>query len=84
MIEDLERQIRNLPPDPKKIVDAMALARRDLETARTLLSSDCDWAYNIAYNASPSGRPGSHVCQGIPSGRCEPAHRGGEVCRPLP
>ncbi len=53
MIEDLERQrlIRKLPPDPKKVADAMALARRDIGTARTLLSSDCDWAYNIAYNA---------------------------------
>ena len=29
----------------------MALARRDIDTARTLLSTDCDWAYNIAYNA---------------------------------
>ena len=65
MIEDLKRQIRNLPPDPEKLVDAMALARRDPKTARTLLSSDCDWAYNIACNASPSGRPGSDVCQGI-------------------
>ncbi len=40
MIEDLERQrlIRKIPPDPKRVVDVMALARRDLETARTLLS----------------------------------------------
>lgn len=54
MIEDLERQglIKRLPPDPKKVADAMALARRDIGTARTLLSTDCDWAYNIAYNAT--------------------------------
>lgn len=53
MIEDLERQgvIRRLPPDPKKVADAMALARRDIETARRLLPTDYDWAYNIAYNA---------------------------------
>ncbi len=30
----------------------MALARRDIETARRLLPTDCDWAYNIAYNAA--------------------------------
>ena len=65
MFEDHFRQISNLSPDPEKLVDAMALARREPKTARTLLSSDCDWAYNIAYNASPSGRPGSDVCQGI-------------------
>lgn len=54
MIEDLERQglIQRLPPDPKKAADAMALARRDIDTARTLLSTDCDWAYTIAYNAA--------------------------------
>ncbi len=53
MIEDLERQglIRRLPPDRKKVDDAIALAHRDIGTARTLLPIDCDWAFNIAYNA---------------------------------
>ncbi|WP_292410180.1 MULTISPECIES: HEPN domain-containing protein [unclassified Methanoculleus] len=54
MLEDLERQglIKRLPPDRKKVDDAMALARRDIETARILLPIDCDWAYTIAYNAA--------------------------------
>lgn len=53
MIEDLERDglIRNLPYDRKKVDDAMSHARRDLATARTILPSDRDWAYTIAYNA---------------------------------
>jgi hypothetical protein len=29
----------------------LAAARRDLETARGLLTGDSEWAYNIAYNA---------------------------------
>ena len=53
MIDDLERDglIRLLPYDRKKVDDAMAHAQRDLATARTILSSDRDWAYTIAYNA---------------------------------
>jgi len=53
MIEDLEREglIKRLPPDKKKVRDAIALAHRDLRTSRTILSTDHDWAYAIAYNA---------------------------------
>lgn len=53
MIDDLERQglIRKLPVDRKKVDDALAHARRDLVTAGTILASDKDWAYTIAYNA---------------------------------
>ena len=53
MIDDLERQglIRKLPVDRKKVDDALAHARRDLATAGTILASDQDWAYTIAYNA---------------------------------
>ena len=53
MIEDLEREglIKRLPPDKKKVRDAIALAHRDLRTSRTILSTDHDWAYTIAYNA---------------------------------
>jgi uncharacterized protein (UPF0332 family) len=51
--EDLRRQdmIRPLSPDPKRIVDALGLSRRDVETARAMLSVNSDWAYSIAYNA---------------------------------
>jgi uncharacterized protein (UPF0332 family) len=53
MIEDLEREglIRRLPVDGRKVQDAIALAHRDLKTSRTILQTDHDWAYNIAYNA---------------------------------
>lgn len=53
MIEDLQRQglIKTVPVDKKKIHDARDLALRDISTARTILGSDLDWAYTIAYNA---------------------------------
>lgn len=53
MIEDLERDglVRRLSYDKKKVDDALALAYRDLKTSRTILASDQDWAYTIAYNA---------------------------------
>jgi len=53
MIEDLKRQglVKMVPVDKKKIQDARDLALRDIATARTILSSDLDWAYTIAYNA---------------------------------
>jgi uncharacterized protein (UPF0332 family) len=53
MIEDLEREglIRRLPYDKKKVDDSLALAYRDLRTSRTILPTDQDWAYSIAYNA---------------------------------
>ncbi|MFY9800867.1 MAG: HEPN domain-containing protein [Methanoregula sp.] len=53
MIDDLKRQglIKTVPVDKKKIQDARDLALRDIITARTILGSDLDWAYTIAYNA---------------------------------
>jgi uncharacterized protein (UPF0332 family) len=53
MIDNLKREglIKPLPIDQKKIEDARALALRDVATARTLLDTNQDWAYNIAYNA---------------------------------
>ncbi|NMB80148.1 MAG: HEPN domain-containing protein [Methanomicrobiales archaeon] len=54
MIEDLEREglIKRLPADPKKVADSLLHARRDLEAARTIRKTDCDWTYSIAYNAA--------------------------------
>jgi uncharacterized protein (UPF0332 family) len=51
--EDLrrERLIRPLPVDPKRVAEALGLARRDVATARATLAVNSDWAYNIAYNA---------------------------------
>lgn len=53
MIEDLERDglIKRLPVDKKKVDDSLVHARRDLDTARTILTTDHDWSYTIAYNA---------------------------------
>ncbi|WP_321507476.1 HEPN domain-containing protein [uncultured Methanoregula sp.] len=53
MIEDLEREglIKKLPYDRKKVEDALAHAHRDLKTAGTIIPTDQDWAYTIAYNA---------------------------------
>jgi len=53
MIEDLEREglVKRLTPDVRKVQDAIALAHRDLKTAGTILPTDRDWAYTIAYNA---------------------------------
>lgn len=51
--EDLLRRdlIRPLPPDPKRVTDALGLARRDVGTSREMLSVNSDWSYTIAYNA---------------------------------
>jgi uncharacterized protein (UPF0332 family) len=56
MTDDLEREhlIKKIPYDEKKVADALALADRDITTARTILSHDRDWAYTIAYNAALS------------------------------
>ncbi len=52
-LDQLEQQgyIKKLPIDEKKVKDALALAQRDIETAKTLLHQDTDWAFSIAYNA---------------------------------
>jgi uncharacterized protein (UPF0332 family) len=49
----LERDglIKRLPFDRKKVDNAVAHAHRDLTTARTILKTDRDWTYTIAYNA---------------------------------
>jgi uncharacterized protein (UPF0332 family) len=52
-LEALEQEglIRRLPPDPRRVDEAMALADRDLAVAGRVLELDPDWAYAIAYNA---------------------------------
>jgi hypothetical protein len=52
-IEELEREglIRRLPPEPRRVDEALALADRDLAVAGRMLELDPDWAYAIAYNA---------------------------------
>lgn len=41
--------IKPFRAEPRQISDRLGLARRDIETARSI--SNSDWAYNIAYNA---------------------------------
>lgn len=52
-LDDLEAEgfIKKLPVDVVKIRDALALAQRDIKTAKSLLERDADWAFSIAYNA---------------------------------
>jgi len=51
--EDLQRErlVRPLAYDPRRVAEALGLARRDVATARAMLAVNSDWAYNIAYNA---------------------------------
>jgi len=37
--------------DNRRIADSLDLARRDIETAESVIGKSCDWAYSIAYNA---------------------------------
>jgi len=48
---EAEGLIRKTRMDPKRVTDSLELARRDIETARSVLDHSHDWAYNIAYNA---------------------------------
>ena len=50
---DLESEglIRKTKIDKKRVEDSLDLARRDIETAESLLDKSHDWAYSIAYNA---------------------------------
>ena len=52
-LADLEREgyIKKLPVNKQKVNDALNLARRDSNTAKTILGKDYDWAFSIAYNA---------------------------------
>ena len=34
-----------------QVEDCLRIARRDLETAKILIGSSAEWAFNIAYNA---------------------------------
>ncbi|MDO9536698.1 MAG: HEPN domain-containing protein [Thermoplasmata archaeon] len=50
---DMESEglIRKTRIDKKRVEDSLDLARRDIETAESVMDKSCDWAYNIAYNA---------------------------------
>jgi len=46
-----EQRVARLPADRRRVGDALNLARRDLKTAKKMLSEDNDWAFSIAYNS---------------------------------
>lgn len=49
--QEEEGYIKKLPVSKRKVADALNLARRDINTARTILEQDMDWAFSISYNA---------------------------------
>lgn len=75
--EELLREglIKPFKASDKQIRDRMALADRDIKTARMIMASDWDWGFSIAYNAvlqaaralmfskgyRPSGGEGQHI-----------------------
>ena len=44
-----EKRIKEGKFSKKQIDDCLNLARRDIRTARKLLSDNSDWAFNVAY-----------------------------------
>jgi uncharacterized protein (UPF0332 family) len=52
-LSDLEREglIKKIPIAERKVKDSFNLAKRDIETAKSILKDNPDWAYTIAYNS---------------------------------
>lgn len=46
-----KRVIEPVSVEPAEIASLLEVARRDIATAETLLSTDYDWAFAVAYNA---------------------------------
>lgn len=43
--------IRRVRLSPSQVNDRLALAKRDIKAAKTMMASDRDWAFSMAYNA---------------------------------
>jgi len=65
--------IKSFNAAPSQISDRIGLARRDIDTARTL--SNSDWAYNIAYNAMLQAARALMLAEGYRPGRGEGQHK---------
>jgi uncharacterized protein (UPF0332 family) len=65
--------IKSFNAAPSQISDRIGLARRDIETARTL--SNSDWAYNIAYNAMLQAARALMFAEGYRPGGGEGQHK---------
>lgn len=52
-LDELENEgyIQKLPVNTQKIQQTFRLAQRDIATAKTLIPTEYDWAFSIAYNA---------------------------------
>ncbi|OIO20775.1 hypothetical protein AUJ17_05520 [Candidatus Micrarchaeota archaeon CG1_02_47_40] len=46
-----ENKARQIKPDLQQAQECLTAAKRDIKTAKKLLSEDCDWAFSVAYNA---------------------------------
>jgi uncharacterized protein (UPF0332 family) len=46
-----EGKIRKISPDITQAKECLAVARRDIKVAKSLLETDSDWAFAAAYNA---------------------------------
>lgn len=65
--------IRPFEAAPSQISDRLGLARRDIETARSL--TNADWAYNIAYNAMLQAARALMFAEGYRTGGGEGQHK---------
>lgn len=43
--------IKRVKLSPSQVNDRLALAKRDIKAAKTMMASDRDWAFSMAYNA---------------------------------
>jgi uncharacterized protein (UPF0332 family) len=43
--------ISKIPVDKKRVKQSLALAKRDLNTAKSIIRDNPDWAFSIAYNS---------------------------------
>jgi uncharacterized protein (UPF0332 family) len=72
MLEDLERDgyIRKITSNREMVNESLKLAHRDVKVAGEILSTDADWAFNIAYNSILQAVRGLMFAKGYrPSGR---------------
>jgi len=45
-------KLRKIEPDLQQAKDCITAAERDIKAAKSMLETDCDWAFSIAYNSA--------------------------------
>ena len=68
--------IKRYKATPGQVKSRMELAQRDLRTAETLINTDRDWAYSIAYNAILQATRAWMFAEGYRPGTGEGQHKG--------